>query len=121
MPAGLHHACDLGARSGPRACSSADGDQGRVANGGPDAQPCLVQSALEGGLADPGDLGGLLRGESLDVTQHEGVSQRRRQLGQGAAQCPAQFAVLGLPGWVESGWRGQLQFVCPDRDSCRAP
>ena len=103
------------------ACSSAGGDQGLVTDGDPDAQPCLVQSAFEGGLADPGDLGGLLRGESFDVTQHEGGPQRGRQLGQGPAQGPAQFAVLGLPGWVESGWRGQLQFAHPDRDSGRAP
>src|SRR6266536_5979812 len=45
------------------------GDQGLVTDGDPDAQPCLVQSAFEGGRADPGDLGGLLRGESFDVTQ----------------------------------------------------
>src|SRR5712664_3382755 len=63
------------AAGGPRACSSAGGDQGLVADGDPDAQPCLVQSAFEGGLADPGDLGGLLRGESFDVTQHEGGPQ----------------------------------------------
>ena len=41
----------------------------------------LVQPGLEGGLADPGDLGGLLGGQSLDVTQHEGGPQRGRQLG----------------------------------------
>src|SRR4029077_14442191 len=70
------------AADGPRDCSSAGGDQGLVADGDPAAQPCLVQSAFEGGLADPGDLGGLLRGESFDVTQHEGGPQRGRQLGQ---------------------------------------
>src|SRR6266851_2498875 len=90
------------AADGPRACSSAGGDQGLVADGDPDAQPCLVQSALEGGLADPGDLGGVLCGESLDVTQHEGGPQRGWQLGQGPAQRPAQLAVLCLPGRVES-------------------
>jgi uncharacterized protein with von Willebrand factor type A (vWA) domain len=40
--------------------SSAGGDQGPVADGGPDPQPGLVEPAFEGGLADTGDLGGLL-------------------------------------------------------------
>ena len=34
-------------------CSSAGGDQGLAADGGSDAQPCLVQPAFERGLADP--------------------------------------------------------------------
>jgi hypothetical protein len=41
---------------------SAGRDQHLVAEGCPDPQPGLVQPALEGGLADAGDLGGLLRG-----------------------------------------------------------
>ena len=47
---------------------------------------------FEGGLADPGDLGGLLRGESLDVTQHEGGPQRGWQLGQGPARRSSLFS-----------------------------
>jgi hypothetical protein len=76
-----------------------------------------VQPALESGLADARDLSGLLRGEPLDITQHDGGPQRGRELAQGLAQSPAQFAVLGLPGWVMSGGSGQLQFVRPDRDA----
>jgi len=34
-------------------CSSSGGDQGLAADGGSDAQPCLVPPALERGLADP--------------------------------------------------------------------
>jgi uncharacterized protein (TIGR02679 family) len=41
--------------------SSSGGDQGLVADGGPDPQPRLVQPALQRGLADSGDLRGLLR------------------------------------------------------------
>src|SRR5262249_39368435 len=99
---------------------SAGAGQGLVADGGPDTEPGLVQPALEGGLADPGDLRGLLRGHALDVTQDERGPQRRRQAGQRTAQGPAQFAVLGLPGRVQRGGRGQLEFVGSDGDPRRA-
>ena len=90
--------------------------QGLVADGGADPQPRLVQPALEGGLADTGDLRGLLGGEPFDVTQHDGGAQRGRQAVQGLAQCPAQFAVLGLPGGLLLRGGGQFQFPRSDRD-----
>src|SRR5262244_1057383 len=97
--------------------SASGAGQGFVADGGPDAQPGLVQPALEGGLADTGDLGGLLRGQALDVAQHQGGPQRRWQIAQGPGQGPAQFAVLGLPGWIKRNEGGQLEFVRSERHS----
>src|SRR5215469_40710 len=99
--------------------SSSGGEQRLVADGGPDAQPRLVQPALEGGLAGPRDLGGLLRGQPFDVAQHDRDTQRWRQLGYGAAEGGAQLARLGPPQRVVSGRRGQLQLPLPDGDASR--
>ena len=76
--------------------------------------------ALESGQADVGDLGGLLGGEPFDIAQHDGGPQRRRQLGQGLAELPAQFADFGLAGWLVRRGRGQLEFVRADRHAGRA-
>jgi hypothetical protein len=62
FPAGLAFGppCrQAGIPAGP-GLSSAGGDQGLVADGGPHPQPSLVEPALKGSLADTGDLGGLL-------------------------------------------------------------
>src|SRR6185312_8982774 len=105
-------------RSMPRG-SAAGTDQCLVADGGADPQPRLVQPALERGLADAGDLRGLLGGEPFDVAQHDGGAQRGRQAGQGLVQGPAQFAVLGLPGGFLLRVGGQFQFPRADRDPGR--
>jgi hypothetical protein len=67
----------------------AGGDEGLVADGGPDPQPCLVQSALESSLADADDLSGLLRRKPLDIAQHDGGPQRLDRWGSAPSCSPA--------------------------------
>ena len=100
-------------RSAPRPARITALHQRLVADDGPDPQPRLVQAALEGGLADPGDLRGLLGGQALDVAQHDRCPQRGRQLGQGLAEGPAQLVVLGLPGRVSAGEAGSCSSSAP--------
>lgn len=58
--------------------SAAAGGEGRVAHCSADAQPRLVQPALERGLAHASDVGGVLGGKPFDVAQHDGGPQFRR-------------------------------------------
>ncbi len=58
--------------------SAAAGGEGGIAHGSADAQPRLVQPALERGLAHASDVGGVLGGKSFDVAQHDGGPQFRR-------------------------------------------
>jgi hypothetical protein len=79
-----------------------------------------VQPALKGSLADSGDLGGLLRGEALDIAQHDRGPQRWRQPGQGSGQGQSQLVVLCLPGGVIDRRGRQLELLRSDRNVGRS-
>src|SRR5271170_192922 len=96
--------------------SDGGGDEGCVAEGGAHFQPRLMQPALEGGLADAGDLRCLACREPLDVAQHQGSAVGGSEAGDSRVEAVAELFLLGLTGRSIMCWRGNLCGLLVDRD-----